>query len=139
VRTKCVSITDAGPPYLCRPGANLPHFSTAGQKCDEFGRNPRKGELNLENKRCNDEIESIKRRLNEEDAILASLREVAETQNTIDILQEQCGKDLVSLKESIQDESSTFLRFNIESPKDLPSDGDADGDKLIERVGKIGE
>jgi hypothetical protein len=101
---------------------------------------PRRKDIPAEIRQLEEKMDIASRKLQQEKAILDSLRDTLEKSNEIKVLEEECNKEFQQLGESIVDALSLFHQFNIPVPK-LPNEGeDANGDLLreeIEATGKI--
>jgi len=104
---------------------------------DEANQDPRRTEIPVEIKQCEDKIDKIKRENEDDRMLLDMLRHTAEAQNAITVLREQAERELEGLQESLHDESYTLQKFHVQNPPALPKDGDEDGGRLIEIIEAI--
>ena len=81
-----------------------------------------------------DATEKMRRKIDDENAVLQSLKHTADAQNALVALQEQCDKDIDLLDDILREESYTLNKFEIVTPAQLPRDGDVDGDQLLKVV-----
>lgn len=106
----------------------------AADERDELNRNPRRQQIHLDIRMIEDNVDKLKRKIEDESNVLNSLRHTAEAQNSIRTLQEQCEKDFDSIEESIRDESYCFSKFGIAAPSTLPKENDTDGELLVKAI-----
>jgi DNA repair protein RAD50 len=104
---------------------------------NELNNDPRKMQITKEIRDIEDAMEKIRRKIDDESSILQSLRQTADAQNTLLTLQEQCEKDVDILEDNIREESYSMKKFDIDTPRQLPRDGDDDGDQLSKAVDLI--
>jgi DNA repair protein RAD50 len=76
-------------------------------------------------------MEKLRRRIDDESAILESLKHTADAHNSLLTLQEQCEKDIDALDENFHEETYKLNKFDILAPASLPRDGDDEGDQLV--------
>jgi len=96
-------------------------------------------EINTQVRQLETKVEAVKRKIEDEKRILDSLRETADAQNAIVVLQEQCERDFEGLEEALREEASAFQRFNLQPNHPLPKDDNDNGDSLIAAVQNIGK
>lgn len=82
----------------------------------------------------------VKSKIEADKALLGSLRETADKQSAIVLLQEQADRDFETLEESIRDRASDLMRFNLQPKQKLPSGADGDAyATLVSAVDEIGK
>lgn len=79
-------------------------------------------------------MDKLKRKIDDENIVLESLKHTADAQSSLLTLQEQCEKELDGLDESIREESYSLTKFDITVPAHLPRVGDDDGDQLSQAI-----
>jgi DNA repair protein RAD50 len=101
---------------------------------DEANQNPRRKEIPTEILHLQSKIDSIKRTIDLDQELLDRLRSTAESQNAINVLQEQAQKDLDELNESIRDQSQLLQKYNFAFEGHFAKEDDDNGEKLGEVV-----
>lgn len=79
------------------------------------------------------QIEMLKREIEDDKLALGELRQNTDAQNSITVLKEQAVSELEALKESLNDNSFIFNKFNLATPA-VPGDDDEQGDVVFELV-----
>ena len=113
----------------------------AGKQRDAKANDPRRKDIQTEIRQLEDKIDKVKRQIDDERLTLSTLRNSADAQNQIEVLEEQCAKDLEGLEEGIQDHVSTLQKFNIPMvPTDnLSLEGDDNGDELVKAFDSLAD
>jgi len=112
-------------------------FSIA-QKRNEAKDDPRKAEITTQNLQYERKVDDLRVKLEDDRVVLESLRDVADGQSEIAVLQEQCDREFEALEESLRDEASSLQRFNLQPAQPLPKgDEDDNGESLVEAVQSI--
>jgi DNA repair protein RAD50 len=102
------------------------------KQLQQVNNDPRRTEIPVEIRQLEDKIDKLKRELDDDKMALTTLRHSADTQNTIDILQEQCAKDLEVLQDSMKEQSYLMQKYNLQLTNALlNADDDADGKQIV--------
>lgn len=105
------------------------------QERDQANNDQRRTQIPVEIRSLEEKIDSAKRQIEDDRMVLDSLRHCAENQNTINMLAEQCAKDVEALEESFRDQSYMLQKHNLKPDQAIPtSDDDHDGQNLISFV-----
>jgi hypothetical protein len=109
----------------------VPNTFSTGKELQAAQRDPRASEIAAEIRNCELKSDSLKRQMEDDQALLDTLRKSSDQNNTVEILQQQYLKDRDLLLETFKEQSGMLLRFNLKPISEVPDDnGDDNGDLL---------
>jgi len=84
-----------------------------------------------------DDIDRLKREIEEDRLALEILRSTSDAQNSLALLKDQCTKDMTALEESVRDSASTLQAFNVSLPTDAFDEDDESGELLQGKMQRL--
>jgi hypothetical protein len=111
----------------------------AAKARDEENNNKRKDEIRTEIDYCRNEVEKLTQKIAAEKLILEGLRKQGDDFKKIDVIKEQCQKELEDLQEEKTESHYEFMTYNVTQPpsKLPPIDSDVQGTELKSIFEKI--
>jgi DNA repair protein RAD50 len=111
--------------------SNISCFYAAEER-DALNKDPRRLQITKEIRDLEDAMEKLKRKIEDESTILASLKQTADSHSSLLALQEQCEKEIDVLDENVREEAYKLNKFDVVAPTPFPRDGDDEGDQLMQ-------
>lgn len=111
----------------------------AAKQRDEANADPRRKAIPIELASLDNKIDDVKAKIERDKVVQQDLRRTAETQNAIQVMKDQCAKELDILQEDIQEFNFQFQLSRVTPPpKELPTaNDDQRGDGLKKIMEKI--
>ena len=114
------------------------HAAEAAKKLEIANNDVRKNEFKSQISFLQDKVDKLRRELEDDNALLKILRLSEDSQKAVDVLKEQCTKELEELQEIIHDSASTFQTYNIDAPGELPdARRDTSGEELTQSIASV--